>query len=132
MRSITPSAVLATLLLLGGCATVPLASPDTLLTEDQTVDLMAHPDRWIGKTVTMRIYPYDNGRSASYVACLEACDAAGADRTIFLIYTKPNRFNGYRGDHAEVVKAVFGKICPEGMPICLDAPIRLFALHEVG
>jgi hypothetical protein len=93
---------------------------------------MAYPDRWIGRTVTLRIYPYDNGHKTSYVACLEACGAASADRSIFLIYTRANRFTGYRGDHAEVVKAVFGKVCPDHFPLCLDAPLRVFALNEVS
>ena len=131
MSFVAPPVMLAALLLLAGCATAPLASPDALLTEDQTVDLMTHPDRWMGRTVTVRIYPYDNGYPASYVACLEACDAASAERSIFLIYTKANRFKGYRGDHPEVVKAVFGKACPDNMPLCLDAPVRVFALNEV-
>ena len=109
---------------------VPLPAQDEILTEDQTIDLMKHPDRWIGRTITLRIYPYDNGHTSSYVACLEACDAIKADRSIFLVYTKESRFKGYRGDHAETVKVVFGKICPESMPICLDGPVRIFALNE--
>jgi hypothetical protein len=116
--------------LLAGCATVPVAAPDSLLTEDQVVDLLRHPDRWLGRTVTMRIYPYDNGFSSSYVACLEPCDRAGADRSIVLVYTAPGRFRGYRGDQAETVRAQFRRICPEGMSLCLDAPIRIFGLHE--
>lgn len=117
--------------MLGGCAPVPLAAPDRLLSEDQMVDMIKHPARWIGRTVTLRIYPYDNGYSESFVACLEPCSAEGADRSIILIYTKPHRFAGYRGDRAAVVQAVFGKMCPDDMPVCLDAPIRLLALHEV-
>ena len=110
---------------------MPLTAPYALLSEDQTVDLMNHPDRWIGRTISIRIYPYDNGHEGSYVACLETCDAGGADRSIFLIYTKADRFKGYRGDHSKVVRAVFGKVCPEQMPLCLDAPIRIYALNEV-
>ena len=93
---------------------------------------MAHPHRWIGRTVTMRIYPYDNGYAGSYVACLEACDAANADRSVFIIYTKANRFRGYRGNRAEIVKAEFAKICRDDMPLCLDSPARLFALKEAS
>jgi len=132
MRTIASRIALAALLPLGGCASIPLAAPDTLLTENQTVDLITHPDRWIGRTVSIRIYPYDNGYPASYVACLDACDAAKADQSVFLIYTTSNRFKGYRGDRPEVVKAVFGKVCPDNWPLCLDAPIRVFALREVG
>jgi hypothetical protein len=119
-------------LLFGGCATVPLAAPNAPLSENQAVDLMEHPDRWLGRTITVRIYPYDNGHTESYVACLEACDAASADRSTFLIYTRTNRFKGYSGKRAEVVTAVFGKICPDTMPLCLDAPARIFALNEVS
>ena len=117
--------------LLGGCATVPVAAPDRLLTEDQVVDLVEHPDRWLGRTVTIRIYPYDNGFGGSYVACLEPCDGAGADRSIVLVYTAPGRFRGYRGARAEAVRAEFRRICAEGMSLCLDAPVRIFGLHEV-
>jgi hypothetical protein len=116
---------------LGGCASVPVAAPHSLLTEDQTVDMMEHPGRWLGRTVTIRIYPYDNGFTESYVACLEPCDAAGADESIFVIYTAAGRFEGYRGDRAEIVRAVFRRICPDWLPLCLDAPIRIFALDEV-
>jgi hypothetical protein len=94
-------------------------------------DLLTHPDRWIGRAVTMRIFPYDNGHATSYVACLEACDAAGADRSVVLIYTKPERFEGYHGDRAEVVKVTLGKICPDNLPLCMDAPVRVYALNEV-
>ena len=124
--------IVALAVLLNGCATVPPSTADMLLSEDQTVDLMEHADRWIGRTVTIRIYPYDNGRTESYVACLEACDAVRADKSTFLVYTRANRFKGYRGDRAEIVKAVFGKICPDQMPLCLDAPIRIFSLTEIG
>jgi hypothetical protein len=132
MRSVASHVILAAFLLLCGCATVPLSAPDVLLTEDQTVDLMEHPQRWIGRTVTLRIYPYDNGYEGSYVACLEACGAALADRSIFVIYTRANRFRGYNGHRSEIVKAVFARICPAYMPLCLDSPIRVFALNEVG
>ena len=129
----TPSvaALGALAFLLGACATVPLAGPGEILSEDQTVDLMRHPDRWIGRTITIRIFPYDNGHRESFVACLEPCDAAGADDSIFLVYTRQGRFEGYSGNRAEIVRAVFGRICPDWMPLCLDAPIRVFALREV-
>jgi len=136
MRTVTFRAPFAVLSLLCGCVSVPLAEPDAVLTEAQTIDLMEHPDRWIGRTISLRVYPYDNGHAGtegqdqSYVACLERCDAAGAYRSIFLIYTRSNRFRGYRGDRAEILKGVFGKICPDWMPLCLDAPVRIFALTE--
>ena len=109
---------------------MPLSNADLLLTEKQTVDLIAHSSRWLGRTVTLKIYPYDNGHTESYVACLEPCNAANADQSIVLIYTKLGRFKGYQGDKGEVVKAKFMKICPEEWPLCLDAPFRAFALHE--
>jgi hypothetical protein len=118
--------------LLGACTAVRLAEPDRLLSEDQVVDLIERPERWLGRTVTMRIYPYDNGFAGSYVACLEPCAAAGADRSIFVVYTAPERFRGYRGDRAETVRAQLRRTCPRGMPLCLDAPIRLFGLHEAA
>ena len=109
-----------------------MSTPEAVLTENQTIDLIKHPDRWIGRTVTMRVYPYDNGRAQSYVACLEACDATDADRGVFLLYTRADRFKGYRGSRPEIVTGVFGKVCPEGLPLCLDAPMRLYALTEAS
>ena len=118
-------------LTISGCVPVALAAPDALLSESQTADLIEHSDRWIGRTVTIRIFPFDNGYRESFVACLEACDAVGADRSTFLVYTRADRFKGYHGDRPESVKAVFGKTCPDIMPLCLDGPIRVFALTEV-
>lgn len=118
--------------LLSGCTTVLVAAPDSLLSEDQVVDLIERPSRWLGRSVTIRIYPYDHGFTGSYVACLEPCDAAAADRSIFLVFTAPERFRGYRGDRAERVRAEFRRLCPEGMSLCLDAAIRIFGLHEAA
>jgi hypothetical protein len=36
--------------LLVGCTTVPIAGPDSLLTEDQIIDMMKPSKRWVGKT----------------------------------------------------------------------------------
>ncbi len=132
MRIVASCVTLTALLLLGGCLSVHPAKSGRPLTEDQMVDMMEHADRWIDRTVSIWIYPYDNGYSSSYVACLEACDAAGADRSLFLISTRPKRFEGYRGDRAELVKVVVGRICPDNMPLCLDEPLRVFRLTEVG
>lgn len=117
--------------LLGGCATVTPASPDAVLSEAQVADMIEHSDRRFGRTVTVRPYPYDNGFSGSYVACFEPCDSSQADRSIFLVYTTPGRFAGYRGDRAEVVRADLRRICPKATAQCLDAPARVFGLHAV-
>ena len=117
-------------LLLSGCAHGPRSAPDVVMSENQTADMIEHPDRWNGWTVTMRVYPYDNGFTKSYVACLEACDAAGADQSVLLLHTRAERFKGYRGHRPEIVTGVFGKICPDNMHLCLDAPIRLYAITE--
>lgn len=111
---------------------VPVSSQDALLTERQKNDLLVRPERWLGRTITVQIYPYDNGYKESFVACFEACDAAGADESIVLIYSKNGRFTGYTGDKAVTVRATFTKACPEWAPLCLDAPFRAFVLHEDG
>jgi len=110
------------------CATA-IPPTDVVLSEDQLVDLLSHSHRWYGRTLTVKIYPYDNGFHGSYVACFERCNAAYAQKNPVLIYTKTDRFKGYRGDRPVIVRAVFRKICPENMPLCLD--YRIFALDEL-
>jgi hypothetical protein len=82
--------------------------------------MLEHPDRWRGRVVTVRIFPFDNGYAQSFVACFEKCDAAYAARSPTLVYTKPDRFKGFRGDRPVIVKAIFRKICPDSMPVWLD------------
>ena len=77
----------------------------------------------------MKIYPFDNGFTKSFVACFEQCDAEYASRAITLVYTKEGRFTGFRGEKAVVIKATFRKICPDAMPVCLDD--RFLALDEI-
>ncbi len=115
---------------LAGCATVSIPPTDVVLNEDQVVDLIEHSDKWLGRTITVQIYPYDNGFSKSFVACFERCDAAYAEKAIFLVYTANDRFKSYRGDQPAIVRAVLSKICPDSMPACLHN--RIFALNEIG
>ena len=96
---------------LAACATVQIPSPDTQLSEDQIIDLVEHPKRWDGRTVKIRIYPYDNGFAESYVVCLDRCNAARAERSPFLIYTRANRFKAFKGDRPVVVKARYDSRC---------------------
>lgn len=127
LRSLVACTVAAQL---AGCTTVPLTEMGELLSEDQVVDLMDHPERWIGRTITMQIYPYDNGYRGSYVACLEACDAVSQEESVFVFYTESTQFRDASGQRPAIINAVFGKICPDAMPLCLDAPIRIFALRD--
>lgn len=90
------------------------------LSEDAILDLMANPRRWDGRTVAVRIYPYDNGFTGSYVVCFEQCGADYAARSPFLVYTLDSRFEGYRGDRAVVVTARYSSECFYTDTICPD------------
>lgn len=103
-----------------GCATPSVQSDQGYLSEDDVINLMENPERWNGRTVTIRIFPYDNGFSESYVVCFEQCDEAYARSSVFLIYTRANRFRGYRGDRPVVVTARYDSSCFYTDAICPD------------
>ena len=95
---------------LAACATVDIPAPGTVLSEDQTIDLIERPRRWHGREVTVRIYPYDLGFGRSnagwsYAVCFERCDRAVADRSVFILHSGLDRYKGYAGDRAVVVHA---------------------------
>ena len=74
------------------------------------INLIEHPRRWHRRHVTVRIYPYDLGFGSSeegwtYPVCFEPCTHAVADRSVFLVRTTTDRFNGYMGDRAAVVRS---------------------------
>ena len=97
------------------CALPAAVAAEPYLTEDQVIDMMNHARRWDGRTVTVRVFPYDMGagepENGTYVVCFEACGRAIAERSIFLVYTRPGRFGGYRGDRPVVVTARFDGRC---------------------
>jgi hypothetical protein len=110
-NSVTLSALLAA----PACAFQAAHTASAYLSEDQIIDMMNHAERWDGRTVTVRIYPYDFGSSeaynGTYVVCFEICSRNIAERSIFLVYTRPGRFGGYRGDRAVGVTARFDGTC---------------------
>lgn len=72
---------------------------------------MKSPKEWDGRTVTVKIYPIDQGFSKSYALCFERCSGDYAEKTPFIIYTAPGRFSGYRGDKPVVVTAKYHSTC---------------------
>ena len=109
-----------------GCATSSHDTSQKVLGEDQVVHLMEHPKEWNGRVVTMTIYPYDNGFTGSYVVCFESCDEAYAAKSPFLIYTKPERFHGYKGDRSVMVTARYNSSCQYKTTVCPDGRYGLF------
>jgi len=103
----------------GGCSTVRIPSPETLLNEDQAVDLIRRPQRWYGRVVTVEIYPFDNGFGRSYRVCFERCGQTYAGSSPFVIHTRAGRFEGYRGDRPVVVTARYGPAC---VPVAAPGP----------
>ena len=90
---------------------------------------MSHPREWDGRLVEVRIFPYDNGFRESYVVCFERCDTAYADRSPFVIYTKPDRFKGFMGDQSVVVKARYSSTCFYKSALCPD--LRFGRFREI-
>lgn len=112
---------LAAALLAAGCATPSPQPGMAYLSEDQVVDLMQHPRRWDGRTVTIRVFPYDNGFITSYVLCFEACGPDVAERSPFIVITSANKYRGYRGERAVVLTAHYSSACFYGQDaICAD------------
>lgn len=102
------------------CAGLPDTSDRPYLSEEDVLSLMKYPKRWDGKTVRIKIYPYDNGFKNSYLVCFELCDRIYADSSPFVIITRDNRFLGYKGDRAVVVNAKYSSACFYTDAICSD------------
>lgn len=94
-----------------GCAAPSAATGRTLLSEDEVIHLITHPREWDERTVSVRVWPYDNGFSESYVLCFERCDADYAERSPFILYTARGRFEGYAGDRPVVITARYSGTC---------------------
>jgi hypothetical protein len=93
------------------CAVQSTQAGLSYLSEDQVIDLMQHPQVWDGRTVTVRIYPYDFGDPESPVVCFEPCSEEYAQRSPFILYTTRRKFEGYRGDRAVVITARYSSTC---------------------
>ena len=111
---------------LAACATSPQTVAAAPLTKNEVIDLMDHPRTWDGRVVTMKIFPFDNGLTQSYVVCFEQCDAAYAARSPFVIYTRPGRFRGLQGNTPVVVKARYSSACFYKSTLCPDQRFGLF------
>jgi len=103
-----------------------LAAPEQrrLLSDRQVRDIPRHPKVWDGRTVSIRFYPYDNGYTESYVVCFRKCNEEEARRSPYIIYTRPGRFSGVKGDTLVTVTAKiattcmyrYSVLCPEYRP----------------
>jgi hypothetical protein len=106
--------------LAAGCA-AQTQSDNGYLSENAVIDLMRHPKKWDGKTVQIKIFPYDNGFAESYVVCFELCDEKYAEGSPFIIYTSRDRFKGYKGEKAVIVRARYSSTCFYRMIVtCVD------------
>ena len=110
---------------LAGCA-VQIPPPARLLDERQVTNLILHPERWYGRTVTIRIYPYDKGAPGNYLVCFGPCDRERAERSSWLIDTRPDRFKGYLADRPVVVRARFESNCARLPMPAPDGPLGLW------
>lgn len=120
-------AVTLTLLWCPAMAQIGRASP---LSERQVRNLQDHPRQWDGKTVTIRIYPYDMGTERTFVVCFEICDAEYAQQSPYVIITSPNRFAGYRGNRSVNVTAHYDSSCLYKDVICADFGAGIFTEIE--
>lgn len=72
---------------------------------------MKHPRKWDERTVTIKIYPHQNGFQSSYIVCFEPCDSEYAESSPFVVYTAIDRFKGYVGDRPVVIRARYSSSC---------------------
>ncbi len=115
------------LILLSSCQTTSVVHKTYLDTENEIVDLIENPKKWNGKIFYLKIYPFNNGFSESYVVCFEKCDVLQAERSPFIIYTKRNRFIKYFGTKYVKVKVIYNSECFFGKSICPDMRFGLFS-----
>jgi hypothetical protein len=121
MKSIKSLAALGALILLSSaCIGRSVQLGQKYLSEDKIIDLMGHPKKWDGKTVMIKIFPYDNGFRSSYVVCFETCDKDYAARSPFIILTSEGRFTGYKGDRPVILNARYSSVCFYTKAICAD------------
>lgn len=103
-----------------GCASPGIKTTEGHLSDKQIYDLMDHPKKWNGQVVTIKIFPFDNGFSTSYLVCFEKCDEKYATRSPFIILTSLDRFKGYNGQREVVVTAKYDSSCFYTDAICAD------------
>jgi hypothetical protein len=85
------------------------------------------PASHLSTRYSSKFYPYDNGFSHSYVVCFEAYDGAYASRSPFVIYALDDRFKGYHGDKAAVVRATYSSSCfYKDQYLCVDTRFGRF------
>lgn len=117
-------------LLTGSCAAQLPAAGDSVLSQEQVIDLMENPRRWDGRIVTVAIYPYDNGFQESYLVCFEPCSSGYAESSPFIVYTASGRFRNFRGDRAVVIRARYSSTCfYRAGSLCPDT--RFGRFHEL-
>ena len=97
--------------LLIACVGRMTASQNTPLSENELFDLIDHPKKWDGETVVVKIYPYDNGFTRSYIVCFEQCGDDYASTSPFIVYTVDDRFKGSKGNQPAIIKARYSSIC---------------------
>jgi hypothetical protein len=99
--------------ILSACSTMPREDFVSQPLSNRDIDnLIRNPRIWDGRTVSIKIYPYDMGSSGqTYKVCFEICDRTTAENSPFIIYTREGRFGGYRGDRPAVVVANYSSTC---------------------
>lgn len=102
------------------CTTYAADSLQPYLSEDEVIDMMENPQKWDGRTVTIKIYPYDNGFKTSYIVCFEKCDNKYAERSPFVIHTSEDRFKGLMGNRSVIVRATYSSACFYRSTLCPD------------
>lgn len=131
MSSIRLPLALLALTLPSACATPPVPSDSVYVPYRRIADLVNHPRRWDGRIVTLRVFPYDNGFAGSYRLCFEPCGPAAAGRSGAVVYTRANRFRGYRGDRPVVITARYSSACLyDPNALCPDLPGARFTEIE--
>jgi hypothetical protein len=114
------TAIWALTFLSTACSGRPVKINQNHLSEEEVIDLIDHPRKWDNKIVWVKIFPYDNGFETSYVVCFETCDEDYAKKSPFIVLTSQNRFAGYNGKRAVLIRARYSSACFYKKTICAD------------
>jgi hypothetical protein len=112
--------VIAVAVLSAGCAVHSMELQRNYLSEEGTVDLIENPQKWDGQTVTVRVYPYDNGFRSSYLICFDPCSREVAERSPFIVYTTEDKYRGYEGNQPVIMTARYSSACFYRNTLCPD------------
>ncbi|WP_260483693.1 hypothetical protein [Sphingomicrobium flavum] len=104
--------ILVPLTLMAASCAVPLwQEGDGPLKTAQIADLYNHPERWDGRIVKLRFFPYDLGSGRSVAVCYDRCTLAQAQGSDTVVHALDHRFAGMKGTKSVTVLVRYDGSC---------------------